>query len=149
MFLLHCVVNRDLRPYNDGGTVYRLDRCETYNSMAVSMSSLLRLMDNSPVWFVILYADSVVKCSTKVVQHIVKVTFVAPITADMCACFETIYIYFLKLMYILSGSYTCIIGTEDVKVESHYCTAYHYWYIRLRWYCLIIGNNDYVYRLIL
>ena len=48
--------SRDLRPYSDGcsETVYRLDRCETYNSMAASMSSLLRLMENSPVWFVAL-----------------------------------------------------------------------------------------------
>jgi len=50
----HCCVNRDLRAYDDGRgeTVYRLDRCEMYNSMAASMSSLLRLMENSPVWFV-------------------------------------------------------------------------------------------------
>lgn len=47
-------VNRDLRLYDDGHgeTVYRLDRTDSYNSMAVSMASLLRLMENSPVWFV-------------------------------------------------------------------------------------------------
>ena len=50
---LHCDV-RDLRLYDDGRgeTVYRLDCTDTYNSMAASMSSLLRLMDNSPIWFV-------------------------------------------------------------------------------------------------
>jgi len=48
--------NRDLRPYHDGRgeTVYRLDRSETYNSMAASMSSVLRLMEKTAVWFVTL-----------------------------------------------------------------------------------------------
>ena len=46
--------NRAIRQYEDGRgeTVYRLDRTDTYNSMASSMASLLRLMENSPVWSV-------------------------------------------------------------------------------------------------
>ena len=70
--------NRDLRLYDDGysETVYRLDRCETYNPMAVSMSSILRLMESSLVWFVTLigwrslYAGSLLHAPLMVIQNL-------------------------------------------------------------------------------